>query len=696
MLATGPIPILAADSAETKQLDPIVIRATPLEDEQARLPVAAGSVERNEIQTGRQQLGLDESLVSVPGLFFQNRYNFAQDLRIAVRGFGARANFGIRGIRIFADGIPQTLPDGQSSVDAIDLGSSARIEVIRGPFSSVYGAASGGVINIVTEDGPAEPFVSGRINTGSYGYAQGQLKTGGQTARLNYLVNVSGTTLDGYRDHARYRSRLLNTKFRYELDDGSDLTVTLNAVDSPEAEDPGALTRIEVGQDRKQAAPRNVLFDAGEELDQQTLGLAYGKTLGANHRLDVRNYYVFRDFRNRLPFDVNSNGQGGRVRLDRFFAGGGGQYSYSGSLIGRANRLVVGLDLDAQRDGRRRYANEEGAQGARTTDQDEHVTSYGAYFQNELAIATDTTLTFGVRYDRVDYDVDDNLTGDGSGSTDFDEISPLAGLVWSPGPAVNFYGNIAGSFDPPTTTELANPRGTSGFNTGLRPQKATNYEIGAKGLVTGRLRYELALFRIDVDDELVSYELAGSGQSFFENAASSEHKGLESSLSFKLLPGLTSRLAYTYSDFTYDRFRDRDGNDFSGNKIPGVPDDQFHLALNYEHPAGFYASGDVLYAGSFYADNANSVTSGAYTVANLRTGTTWRWGQWEVSPFVGINNVFDQEYFDNIRLNAGNGRYYEPAPERNIYGGLTVRFTLDGRRRDAGAIIGPSSRETRP
>jgi iron complex outermembrane receptor protein len=338
--------------------------------------------------------------------------------------------------------------------------------------------------------------------------------------------------------------------------------------------------------------------------------------------------------------------------------------------------MVLGFDIDAQRDDRKRYANNQGEQGEKTTDQDEHVTSYGMYFQDALEVTTDVTMTLGVRYDRVNYDVDDNTSGDGSGNTDFDEISPLFGLVWSPGPAVNLYGNIAGSFDPPTTTELANPRGTSGFNTGLKPQTATNYEIGIKGLLSGRVRYELALFRVDVDDELVSYELSGSGQSFFENAASSKHEGLESSLTLRLLPGLTSRMAYTYSDFTFDRFRDRSGNDYDGNKIPGVPDNQFHLALNYEHPAGFFASGDVLHAGGFYADNANTVKSGAFTVVNLRAGLAWRVGRWEVSPFLGVNNVFAQEYFDNIRLNAGFGRYYEPAPERNIYGGVGVRFRL--------------------
>ena len=275
--------------ADVQQLETIIVTSTRLPEEQSRQPVAVGSVGKNAIQAARQQLGLDESLASIPGLFFQSRYNFAQDPRISIRGFGARASFGIRGIRIYADGIPLTLPDGQSSIDTIDLGSAQRIEVIRGPFSSVYGAASGGVINITTEDGPDTPYLSSRINAGSYDFLQGQIKAGGQSGKLNYLANASGTTLDGYRDHARYRNRLLNSKFRYDLDESTDISVVLNAVDSPKAEDPGGLTMDEVRLDRKQAAPRNRLFDAGEELDQQTLGFTYRKETGGRHGFSLRN-----------------------------------------------------------------------------------------------------------------------------------------------------------------------------------------------------------------------------------------------------------------------------------------------------------------------------------------------------------------------------------------------------------------------
>ena len=290
----------AADSGDGGVLEEVIVTATRIPTDMVSLPFAVGSVGREEIQRARQQLGLDEALATVPGLFFQNRYNFAQDLRIAIRGFGARANFGIRGIRIFADDIPLTLPDGQGSVDAIDLGSAEQVEVIRGPFSAVYGSASGGVINIRTEDGPDTPFVSGRVNLGSYDYRQAQFKAGGQSGKFNWLANISSTELDGYRDHASFESSLLNSKFRYDFNETAALTVVVNAVDSPMADDPGGLNQREAAADRRQAAPRNLLYNAGEALDQQSLGLAFRKQVGGSQEFMLRNYYVRRQFNNLL------------------------------------------------------------------------------------------------------------------------------------------------------------------------------------------------------------------------------------------------------------------------------------------------------------------------------------------------------------------------------------------------------------
>jgi iron complex outermembrane receptor protein len=539
---------LASDTVTTRRIA----------EDRDKAPAAIGVVEGNNIQEGRQQLGLGESLVRIPGLFPQNQFNFAQDLRLSSRGFGARSSFGIRGLKVYVDGIPATLADGQTQVDSIDPGTIGRIEVMRGPASSLYGPAAGGVIHIATEDAPEDPFVEGKATFGNYGFKKYQLKAGGRTNSLGYVASLSRLQLDGYRDQSGTRTSILNTRFSWEIDDSSDLFVVLNAVDSPKADDPGGLTGEQVRRDRRQASPRNLLFDTGEELDQQKLGLIYRRSFGEKHQISARNYYVLRDFDNRLPFV-----EGGSVAFDRFFAGGGLQYTYTDTVLGGDAWLVAGLDVDAQRDDRRRFDNLFGSRGALTLDQDEDVTAYGAYVQNRLQLPWNLELSGGVRYDQVVFQLDDHFTADGDQSDriHFDQLSPAVALVWSPIPEVNLYGNVSTSFETPTTTELANPFGTGGFNPDLDSQTAINFEVGLKGLVPGRLRYDVALFRVEVDDELVPFERPDQPErSFFRNAGRSTRNGLEVGLGVELLPGLVAELAYTYSDFTYDRYQIRPGS----------------------------------------------------------------------------------------------------------------------------------------
>jgi len=666
--------IATAQAAESGALEEVIVTATRIPMEWSRMALAVGRVGQDDIQLGRQQLGLDESLVKIPGLFFQNRYNFAQDIRISIRGFGARANFGIRGIKLFADDIPLTMPDGQGNVDSLDLGSAQSVEVIRGPVSAMYGAAGGGVINITTEEGPDVPFLSGRFSTGAYDYRLAQVKSGGQTGRFNWFANMSYTELDGYRAQSRYERSLLNSKFRYDFDDTSSLTLVFNVTDSPTAQDPGALTAAEVLLDRRQAAARNVRFDADESVQQQKLGLVFRKAVNGTNDILLRAYAISRDFKNLLPFDINSNGQGGSVDLDRKVAGLGGHWSWDAPLRGSGrNRFVLGFDVDEQRDLRRRYVNNEAAQGLLTTSQDEDVSSHSLFVEDAWAISRQLTLTAGARFDDMKYRVTDRTAGNGSGQTSFRQFSPMLNLAWSKDRRLNVYANLSTAFDPPVITELANPNGPSGFNQQLDPQTASNYEIGAKGWFTDRAQYEIALFHVDVKDEIVPFELTGSGQSFYRNAGQSTHEGLEVGLNLELLPGLTGSAAYTWSDFTFKNYREPGDNVYDGNRIPGIPQHQFHMDLAWHLPSGFYAGWDLLYVGSFFADNANNVKTGSYIVSDLRAGYRWSLQRWELQPFLGVNNLFDEHYTGNIRINASFGRYFEPAPERNVFAGVELR-----------------------
>lgn len=657
--------------AQGAGLGPIVIVITPTRVEKIsdEIPAAISVIGQAEIQLGSEQLGLDESLGRVPGLFTLNRYNFAQDLRLSIRGFGARSSFGIRGIKVIVDGIPETLPDGQGSVDGIDIGSASQITVIRSPSSSLYGNASGGAILIESERGPMIPFAEARATFGDYNFKKQQLKTGGDTGKLNYLLNLSDTTIDGYRDHSKFENTQLNTRLEARLSTTSSLLTTIHHTDQPAADDPGGLTSAEAASDPTQARAQNLSFDAGEELKQTRIGLLYKTSLSENHDLEARIYNTDRDFSNKLPFQ-----NGGIVKLDRDFHGIGVKYTVEGDLGDKPNRFLVGIDFDRQDDDRSRFDNLQGVTGAQTFKQNELVTSLGAFLQNETKLSDIAEFTVGIRYDEVKFNVNDQFLADGddSGDINFDQVSPMAGISIRRGSNTHLYATISSAFETPTTTEFANPDG-GGFNQSLEAQESINYEIGIK-TITPSYRFEAALFHIDIDNELTPFELpAQPGRIFFENAGSSSRNGLELSYTRQLAEQLRLSMAYTYSDFTFDRFTDTNGNEFDGNHSPGIPQDLLYLDFSWFGDSGFYAKWDVTYTGEIYADNANQTIVESSTVSNLRLGHNVFYDDWEVASFLGVNNLFDEDYNDNIRINAFGGRYFEPAPERNAYIGITVR-----------------------
>jgi iron complex outermembrane receptor protein len=673
MITVSISPLSIAKEATQTALDEISVTATRVEKPLETVPAAVGIVHQQTIQFAEPQLGLDESLSQIPGIFMQNRYNFAQDLRVSIRGFGARSAFGIRGIKVVVDGIPETLPDGQANVDSIDIGSIGNIQVIRGPVSALYGNASGGAILIESEQ-PAEiPFISMRPTFGEDGFQKQQIKFGGQVDRFDYLVNLSDMSYDGYRDQSRTEQSTLNSKFGFDLDGGGRFNTVINYTDSPQADDPGGLTEQLADDDPTAAWTRNRSLNSGEELEQTRVGFVYENPIGDQGELKVRNYYVWRDLANRLP--IGATGQG--IVLDRFAYGGGLQYTHQAPIFNHGNRFTVGIDLDRQEDDRKRYLLAGETLGSKIQDQHEQVDNIGLYLQNEYSISENLELTLGGRYDRLDFEVEDEFlsNGDDSGDRSFSKFSPTLGLRYSPRQDLNLYTNISRSFESPTAVELRDPDG-AGFNQDLEPQIATGYEIGVKGSLDRKIRYDLALFTMDVTDELVPFEI--DDITYYENAGESRRNGLEAQLVFELFEYMITTLAYTYSDFEFDTFIDDNGNDFSGKVIPGVPENLFSADFSYTHPNGLYSQLTALYVDEIYANNANTVTNDSYALADLRIGYSRFFGPWELSPFVGLNNLFDKQYNGNVRINGFGGRYFEPAPDRDIYAGITVRYDFGG------------------
>ena len=650
-------------------LEPYVVQATRLESTAFEVPAAFSVIDQGSIQRASAQLSINEALQTVPGVFVLNPYNYAQDSRIAIRGFGARSNFGIRGVRLVVDGIPATLPDGQGGVDGIDLGSAQSIEILRGPSASIYGPASGGVIRIETESAPEGVFAESRFTAGDYGLQKTQFKSGWGSAAWNALVSSSYLDYEGYRGNSRTINSAFNTKLRHRGEDGAELTMVVNVIDYPVQDDAGGLTAAEVEQNPRQARAQNLQFDAGESVRQHKLGFAYRRPLGDVHELRLNAFMLERDFANKLPFLP-----GGQVQFDRQFYGGGVAYGYTESSF----RLVAGLELAQQVDDRSRYDNLNGVQGPLVLEQEEKVSNFGGYVTGELDLTEAFSLNAALRYDTVQFDVDDRFLADGddAGDITFEQVSPSGGFRWMLSPDFTFYGHVATSFETPTTTEFDNPLG-GGFNNALKSQTAVSYELGVRaGLpeLPWRPSFEVALFTIRIDDALVPYELAAfPGRDFYRNVGESRKDGLEAA--FRLFPTdhLSATFSYTYSEFSYERFVATAG-DFSGNQLPGVPEHFGNLRLDYRHPSGFSLVWNTRVVGSLYADDANTAKVDPYTFSDVRLSWERDFGSWTVEGFVGLNNVFDESYAANIRINAFGGRYYEPAPQRNMYAGLRIRY----------------------
>lgn len=662
---------VATAAADT--LDEIVVSATRLGTTVRDTARSISVVDKERIQNGTQQLALDESLAGVPGLYMMNRYNFAQDLRISLRGFGARSGFGIRGVKIVIDGILDTLPDGQAQVDSIDLGSAKRIEILRGPASSLYGNASGGVIAIESELGDGPGFVEATVAAGELGYSRLSLKSGGPVGDVDYLLNVTSQDIHGWREHSAYRGRMLSGALGIPIGSEDRLQIALNLTDQPTADDPGGIDAAQAAAAPRSARDANLRFDAGESMDQQRIGLRYTREREAG-TLSLRSYLLLRDFANKLPFS-----DGGIVEFDRQAYGFGALYQL-GEILPENLELAIGLDFDRQEDDRRRFDNEDGTYGDLAFEQRERVTSEAIYLQAQYAIDDIWSLSAGARYDEIEFDVRDEFLADGvdSGERDFDQFSPSLGVTADLGKYVLF-ASWSNSFETPTTTELANPDASGGFNPLLQPQLADSVELGLR---TGneRMYFELAVFQIDIDDELVPFELAEyPGRTFYVNAGRSDRRGVETALSWRHDSGFGVDASYTWSDFTYTEFTDDSGNDFSGNELPGLPEHFGYLALNYETPSGLAIVLEASYSGELFADNANTTSVDAFTVSNLRFYDEFNYSRWQVRPYIGINNLFDERYNDNIRINSFGGRYFEPAPDRNVYLGVTVNFQPGGR-----------------
>lgn len=659
-----------SDTLLTSRLDSVVVSTARLPAPKIRTPYSIHQLGAADWQNGRQHLSLAPALNQLPGLIVLNPTNFAQDLRLSVRGFGARSAFGIRGIQIWVDGLPETTPDGQGQVDNLDGGLIAGADLLSGPASGLYGNAAGGVIQLETEAPPETAMAEARLSAGSYGFQRYTIKGGSQNGPYSWLAYGSHTRREGYREHSRVENTLLNGRLRRQLKDKGQVELLLNYVNSPVAQDPGGLSAEALSDDRRQAWERNLLYDAGEAVMQGRAGLTLDYTLNNDWQLEAYGFALFRDFSNRLPFEG-----GGAVGLFRQFSGIGGRIRHSGSLLGLPHRQVLGVDAQSQRDQRRRYDNLQGELGGLVFDQEEIFRSLGVYTVQEWEPLAKVWLTAALRYDANVMIAEDAFRSDGddSGEREYHTLSPSLGISYAYAVGHHGYANYSYSFETPTLSELsANPGGQQGFNEGLQPQRAYNYETGLKGQFATGLQYQLSVFHIALRQERLPYELSSSpGRVFYRNAGASRRQGLEAWLQWAFGGGWKGRLSYTFSDFIYQDY-EAAGEVFDDNRLPGIPEHVLSGMAQWQYlPKGLIVL-EGRYFSELFANDANTAEADGFLELNLRATYAWALGWGQLKILGGINNLLDTRYVNNIRLNAFGGRYYEAAPARNIYLGLQV------------------------
>jgi iron complex outermembrane receptor protein len=669
-----------------QQPDGVVVTATRVGQPSLEVPASIDRLYGEDLREGHPQVNLSESLGRVPGIVVLNRQNYAQDLQISSRGFGARSTFGVRGIRLIADGIPATMPDGQGQSATFDLGSASRVEVLRGPFSSLYGNASGGVINVVTEDGPAVPTLEAGAFAGSYDTWRSALKFGGQWGSLNAIGDLSRFSTDGYRDHSATVREQLNAKARFDLGTSTGLTLVANSLRQPDTQDPLGLTLAQVQQNPQQATATAITFNTRKTIEHDQAGATLEHALSGATRLQATAWTGSRFVEQYLAIPLGTQNlathSGGVVNLDRTFGGAALRVFNDAQLGGKALRLSAGLEYERMDEHRRGFINNNGAQGALKRDEDNVVSSTDLFAQAEWKFAARWAAHAGLRASRVEFTSEDHFivagNADDSGARTYSATTPVAGILYKLDAESSLYANLGRGFETPTFVELAYRNApATGLNFALEPSRSRHFEAGYKTVKAGVARASLALFEVETSDEIVVDQSSG-GRATYKNAGRTQRRGLELGAESLAAGPFEARAALTTLNAEFrDSFATVVGTPSApatvaaGNVLPGVPKTQFYAEAAWRHaPTGFRAAAELLYRDRVAVNDINSEFADAFTVVNVVLGFQQRGSSWRLSEFLRVDNVADKNYIGSVVVNDANNRFYEPAPQRNILLGV--------------------------
>ncbi len=666
-------------------IDPITVTATRRAERAFDVPASVDTIDGDTLHDGQPQVNLSETLSRIPGVFAANRQNYAQDLQISSRGFGARAAFGVRGVRLYQDGIPVTMPDGQGQTGSFSLLSAARVEVLRGPFSALYGNASGGVISVFTEDPPATPLATLNGGGGSYGTGTAGAMIAGSAQRIGGVFAASEFRTDGYRDHSWARRDLTNAKLVLNATPDTRATLIVNTQYQPETQVPLRLNRAQWAANPRGVDAAAIQFNTRKTIDQQQAGAALDHRFNDALDLHVDAYGGERAIRQYLALSgAAPTSSGGVTDLDRDFGGVGARIVWHAQVLGRPIAVTFGADADRQHERRKGFVNNNGALGDLRRDEDVTVRSTHVYAQAEWDFAPRWSATAGIRTSTVRYtSVDHYITTqnpDDSGNQRFSDTSPVGGLVFHATENVNVYASYGEGFETPTFAELAYRSGGTGLNFALQPATSRATEIGAKFRLGDRHRAAVALFNVNTSNEIVT-DAATGGRTTFKNAGKTRRRGAEASWDGHYRYGLQAHVALTWlrAEFV-DAFTTGSPpvTVAAGARLPAVPAKQAYAELAWV--PGRWSNLDtaleVQYVDKLYVNDRNSDAAPAYAVVNARLGFAQASGSATWREFVRVNNLFDRNYAGSVNVGDTNGRFFEPAPGRNWFVGASLDVRL--------------------
>jgi len=678
------------------QLNPVVVTGSRTEVDSFDLPYAIDAVSVDPVRQGNLGVNVSEVLGRVPGIVVQNRQNYAQDLQISIRGFGARSAFGVRGVKLISDGIPATNPDGQGQAATFNLDTAERIEVLRGPFSTVYGNHAGGVVQLFSRDGEGPPQLKGRVVGGSWGTTKYGVGFEGESGGVGYVLDASRFDTDGYRDHSKTRRDQAFAKITLSPDVDSRLTFVANSLHQPDTLDPQGINWNQYKDDPRSVDQGSALaFNTRKRMAHLQGGVTYERDIGTD-TLFVSAYTGKRSVvqYQSIPVAAQANPRqaGGVIDFDRTFTGVGARWTARRDLAGGDLTVTTGIDHDRSRDDRRGWENfvgtTLGVRGNLRRDEIDTVTSTDPYVQAIWASGP-WQWSAGLRHSYVKFKVKDKyivgLNGDDSGSVSYRRTTPAFGLTYALNPTINLYASAGAGFETPTLNELSYSAEGGGFNFDLKPSRSKQFEVGIKAFVGDNTRVDAAIFHIRTQDEIV---VAGSsgGRTNFRNAAETRRQGFELALETALTETVTVRGALTYLDATYRTgFGSGAAEVKSGNRMPGIPKISVFAELAWQPVNGITIAAEALHRGKVFVNDENRAptivqgtpaTAAAFTLANLRLTAEQHNGNWTLGQMLRVDNVFDRKHIGSVIVGNAQGRYYEPGPTRSWYAGMNATYSF--------------------